>query len=167
MLPHLADLIITVCSGCILIYPDCENLLLPCFCLNRSSCLSSLTSRVVWWNDMVETFPVTKPKKKKRLQSPSLLLWIHFADDVLFALAASGQVFFLPHPVGVCVFPHLFFLNTCGVSSPTRVKSRRTLLSYTGGIVTLPCPVTTRSSVPGSTARATSPGYRSPPPHQL
>lgn len=106
-------------------------------------------------------------QKKKRLQSPSLLLWIHFGDNVLFALAASGQVFFLPHPVGVCVFPHLFFLNTCGVSSPTRVKSQRTLLSYTGGIVTLPCPVTTRSSVPGSTARATSPGYRSPPPHQL
>lgn len=59
------------------------------------------------------------------------------------------------------------FLNTCGISSPTRGKSRGTLLSYIGGIVTLPCPVTTRSSVPGSTARATSLGYRSPPPHQL
>lgn len=56
--------------------------------------------------------------------------------------------------------------NTCGVSSPTRVKSRGTLLSYTDGIVTLPCAVTTRSSVPDSTAQATSPGYRSLPPRQ-
>lgn len=67
----------------------------------------------------------------------------------------------------VLYVPWSFFLNACGISSPTRVKSRWTLLSYIGGIVTLPCPVTTRSSVPGSTVRATSPGYRSPPPHPL
>lgn len=51
--------------------------------------------------------------------------------------------------------------------SPTRIKSRGTLLPYSGGIVTPPCPVTTRSSVPGSTVRATGPGSPSPPPHQL
>ena len=86
---------------------------------------------------------------------------------VCFGSVWSGV---LPPPPTTRVFACsliFFFLNTCGISSPTRVKSRRTLLSYTGGIVTLPCPVTTRSSVPGSTAQATSPGYRSPPPHQL
>lgn len=98
----------------------------------------------------------------KRLLSSYLLLWIHVERTRLVCLAVSGQV-----SPGVVVCSLIFFLNTCGISSPTRVISRGTLLSYTGGIVTLPCPVTTRSSVPGSTARATSLGYRSPPPHQL
>lgn len=58
------------------------------------------------------------------------------------------------------------YCNACGVSSPTRVKSRGTLLSYTDGIVTPHCPVMTRSSDPDSTARATSRGCRSLPPRQ-
>lgn len=58
-------------------------------------------------------------------------------------------------------------LNVCDLSSPTRIKSQRSHLSHIGGTVTPPCPVTTRSSVPGSTAQATSPGFLLLPPHQL
>lgn len=58
-------------------------------------------------------------------------------------------------------------LNVCDLSSPTRIKSQRSHLSHIGGTVIPPCPVTTRSSVPGSTAQATSPGFLLLPPHQL
>lgn len=80
-------------------------------------------------------------------------------------VGSIGAVLIRCSPFVLCSL--IFFLDICSISSPTRLKSRGTLLSYIGGIVTLPCPVTTRSSVPDSTARATSPGYLSPPPHQL
>lgn len=83
--------------------------------------------------------------------------------DVLVCLTVSGQV----SPPGCCIYPLNISHNICGISSPTRVKSRRNLLSFTGGIVTPLCPVMTRSSVPDSTAQATNPGSRSPPPHRL
>lgn len=58
-------------------------------------------------------------------------------------------------------------INVCDPSSPTRIKSQRSHPSHIGGTVTPPCPATTRSSVPGSTAQATSPGFLLLPPHQL
>lgn len=69
----------------------------------------------------------------------------------------------LPPPSYTGIFSFLFFPPP----APTRVKSPRTPFSYSGEIVIHPYQVTTRSSVPGCTARATSPGCPSPPRRRL
>lgn len=53
------------------------------------------------------------------------------------------------------------------ISSPTRTKSHQSHRSRIDATVTPRCPVMTRSSAPGSTAQATSPGFHLPPPHRL
>lgn len=110
---------------------------------------------VVWWN-MVE-MSVTY-KEFSCLTCCRGSMWRGW----VVCLAVSVEVSQL-----LCVLRYFSLTLAVFPPSPTRVKSRGNLLSFLGGIVTLPCRVTTRSSVPGSTVQATSLGYPSPPHRRL
>lgn len=74
----------------------------------------------------------------------SVQLGLHLICSLLFCAGMSFDCVLCVESPRSQMFPNLFPLTLAVFRPPTRVRFQGARLSYIAGIVTLPCPVTTR-----------------------